>query len=556
MKRILLSGYFILIMTVLVTAQWVEQATGFATQSRGINHLYVVSPGVAWATAYDGATTSNIVQEFTRTADGGATWTAGYINGATGLSPCMMFALDENNAWVPMYDSANGGGKLMRTSDGGSNWVQQAPAAFAAPSGFPDIVHFWDSGKGICMGDPTGGYFEIYTTTDGGDNWVRVPDANIPSNLSGEWGYTDVYSVVGNTIWFGTNKGRIFKSTDFGNTWTVFSTAINNIAYMVFVNDFKAFICNRNTTTGKYESLKMTEDGGATWQALSFTGPLYNNDMCYVPGTTNTFVSTGSDWQDPTDLGSSYSLDFCQTWTDIIPGDTVQYLAVDFYDNTTGWSGQFSSSPTMGGIMKFVDNSILTSHNNPSGNDGSVIGYRNTPYPFLPGDFVFTDPDSHAFAGIVIMSLVSTGTLKYAGNDVVLYTKCPDITQLVFTPVNEEFGYPYTAFTYKVADETGAYSDQTYTMTINVSEEYGINNAFTGNKLEAFPNPFHTDVNVTIPDDNNSIAIVLCDITGKIVRECNPGATTLVINRNGLSNGIYYLKVSGNRSYVSKLVVY
>jgi photosystem II stability/assembly factor-like uncharacterized protein len=556
MKKFLLICYYFIVLAFAANAQWLEQASGFATQYRGINHIFAVDQNIVWATAYDGSGGGAIIQEFTRTSDGGSYWIPGSISGATGLEPSMIFALDENTAWVPLYDGTNGGGKLMKTSDGGATWIQQVTTAFVAPAGFPNIVYFWDSSNGMCMGDPTGGYFEIYTTTDGGDNWTRVSQSHVPSNLSGEYGYTDVYSVVGELIWYGTNKGRIYHSTDHGYTWTVMTTPLSDIAFMAFANEFKALIAGRNATTGKFENLNMTEDGGATWQAITYTGNLYSNDLCLVPGTTNTFISSGSDYQDITNLGSSYSLDFCQTWNDFIPGDTTQYLALDFINTTTGWAGQFNTNAALGGMLKFVDNTTLTGYNNPSGNNGTVLCYRNVSYTFQTGDFVYTDPDSHQFSGIVIMSLVSAGSLKYAGTEVSLFTKCPDVDQLVFTPVIEEFGSPYTTFKFKVADETGAYSDQTYTMTINVSEQYGIDNILNADKLIAYPNPFHTSVNVTLPAGNNTSSIIFFDIKGKILKEFNTAETSLVINRNGLSNGVYYLKITGNKSYVVKLVIY
>src|SRR5690606_35089027 len=83
---------------------------------------------------------------------------------------------------------------------------------------------FFDINNGITQGDPASGYFEIYTTTDGGTNWTRVPNANIPTPLSGEYGYNNMFETVGDIIWFATNKGRLYKSTDKGLNWTVSQT--------------------------------------------------------------------------------------------------------------------------------------------------------------------------------------------------------------------------------------------------------------------------------------------------------------------------------------------
>ncbi|MCX6256308.1 MAG: T9SS type A sorting domain-containing protein [Bacteroidia bacterium] len=555
MKKLLLSLVISITIIVSVNAQWTTQSTGFTTASRGINHMCAVNADIVWATAYDGSGSNVLVQEFTRTTDGGTTWTPGTILTSSSLEPSMIFAVDGNTAWVPLFDTLSGGGVLYKTSDGGLNWVQQVPSAFSAPSGFPDIVYFWDANNGVTIGDPNGGFFEIYTTTDGGNNWIRTTQANIPANLSGEFGYTDIYSAVGDNFWFGTNKGRIYKSVDHGHTWSVMTTPIADISKLIFVNEFKAFIAARNATTGKFMNLKYTEDGGATWQAITYTGRLYSNDIAYVPGTTNTFISSGSDYNDLTNLGSSYSFDFGTTWTDFISGDTLQYLVLDFINNTIGWSGQFNTSSIAGGMWKFTDNTTLTSHNDPTGNNDTVLCYRSSSYLFSPADFNFFDMDGNAFSGIVIMGSVSTGSLKYAGADVALYTKCPDVTQLVFTPVPDEFGFSYTSFTFKVTDNTGAYSDLTYTMIVNVSESYDIQQ-ITNKQISIFPNPFHSSVHVSLPAGNHSASILLYDMTGKVVKELNPCNDSFDISRTGLSNGVYYLKVTGNTTYISKLVVY
>ncbi|MBK8854390.1 MAG: hypothetical protein IPN10_09875 [Saprospiraceae bacterium] len=72
------------------------------------------------------------------------------------------------------------------------------------------------------MGDPREGEFEIYHTANGGQFWTRVSGDKIPDPLPGEFGYNNDFDVVGNTIWFGTNKGRIYRSSNSGTNWEVF----------------------------------------------------------------------------------------------------------------------------------------------------------------------------------------------------------------------------------------------------------------------------------------------------------------------------------------------
>ena len=209
------------------TGTWVDQASGFATVSRGLNYIDVVSSNVAWGAAYDGLSPTTYIVEFTRTTNGGTTWTASGISGYTsGWGTAMIMGTSNLKAWIPVFNATAGGGRILATTDGGTTWIHQTTATFAAPAGFPNVIHFWNDNEGFCMGDPNGGYFEIYTTTNGGTNWVRVAQANIPAPIAAdEYGTVGYYSVVGNTVWFSTNKGRIFKSTDKGSKLDSFNNS-------------------------------------------------------------------------------------------------------------------------------------------------------------------------------------------------------------------------------------------------------------------------------------------------------------------------------------------
>ena len=68
----------------------------------------------------------------------------------------------------------------------------------------------------------------MYVTSDGGSNWNQVPGASIPNPLGGEYGYTRQIEVVGNDVWFSTNRGRIYYSSDQGNNWVVYQSPISD----------------------------------------------------------------------------------------------------------------------------------------------------------------------------------------------------------------------------------------------------------------------------------------------------------------------------------------
>lgn len=362
-------------------AQWVPQSTGFPQASVGVNYISAVDANVLWAKGYDGSSsTAPEIQVFTRTNNGGTNWNAGTIPGYSTYGVSMILGIDYNTAWVPIW-APNGGGKLLKTSDGGSTWVVKNSSAFTAPAGFPNWVHFFNANDGIVMGDPNGGYFEIYTTTDGGDTWVRVPTANIPAPSSTtEYGTVGYFSAYGDNIWFGTTKGRVLTSHDKGNTWTV-SVISASWTYtdVNFLNATHGMAIDRSATgTGIYETL----DGGATWASVPYTGTYYTNSFDWVPGTANTCVCTGSA---STNSGCGYSFDGGHTWTDFNGTSGVQFLYTTWVDTQNGWAGQFTdvnTPATLGGMFKYNDNLVGIVSIDPK--EGGVQIYPN------PGNGEFT----------------------------------------------------------------------------------------------------------------------------------------------------------------------
>ena len=225
MKRIVLSFIAILAVSIGSFAQlWITQNSGLA-ETRGIIYMCAVDANVVWAAAYDGTVPTNPCQDFTKTTDGGTTWTGGTITGATGLCIANLSAIDANTCWAMCYYPAGTGtlDGVYKTSNGGTTWARQTTATFSNANSFPDCIYFWDANTGWALGDPINGDFEIYTTTNGGTTWTPVPGSQIPNPVSGEFGVVGYFSVVGNTVWFGTNKSRVYKSIDQGHNWTVSS---------------------------------------------------------------------------------------------------------------------------------------------------------------------------------------------------------------------------------------------------------------------------------------------------------------------------------------------
>jgi photosystem II stability/assembly factor-like uncharacterized protein len=361
MKKLLLC-FSLIALTSTINAQWTPQATGFSATSRGLNEIKIVDANTVWALAYDGSGLGSNVQEFTRTTDGGSTWTAGTIDvGNTVWELNNISPISATTAWVSAInnitgDANNGVGYISKTSDGGVTWTPQCETCFqVAGSSFLNGVYFWNANVGVAYGDPEGTEYEIWRTTDGGDSWTRVPGASIANPLSGEYGYNSSPIAAGGTLWFPTNRGRLYRTTDQGATWTAAQAPLTDFGAeaqngSIDFSDANNGYLQKNVVAGAVttRTYATTTNGGATWSTPApFTGTRFI--LNYIPGTT-TMVATSQ--ADP--VGTSVSTDNGATWTDIEPAGTEQRGASAFLNSTTGWCAGFSTDALSDGVYKLT----------------------------------------------------------------------------------------------------------------------------------------------------------------------------------------------------------
>jgi len=335
---------------------WVTQASGFPASLKEIDYISAIDSNIAWAIAREKIGNWQVpCQAFTRTVDGGETWIAGNISDCDDLTFSMIQGVSSQKAYVAMYRfSGSAPQGIYVTTDYGNTWEHQASAVFSDASSWPICVHFFNENEGWCMGDPISSAegFEMYTTNNGGANWIMVPAANMPPSIPAETSsWFGCFSAINDTVWFGTTLGRVFKSTDKGYTWTV--TSVNGMAeeniIPVFQNGSHGLVFNLFGEPKLYE----TFDGGESWEMVNYSGPFFQTSLAFVPGTANTWISTGGGDQNP-DAGASFSEDGGRTWT-IFPGTKgVNFRNMAWVNTHCGWAGSYNYSSTEGGIFKFV----------------------------------------------------------------------------------------------------------------------------------------------------------------------------------------------------------
>lgn len=342
-------------------AQWVSQPVGFAAD---IVPFYIdaVDASTAW-TVGTGISATYSVPQVARTVNAGQNWTVTNLPIQTGADEdfTALSAISASTAWITTFLNNNSGGRILRTTDGGQTWtVQNSATVYGNAKSYPDLIHFFSATDGVTVGDPLPGtnQMEMYTTADGGLTWTPV--AAPPAATLGEYPANTAPAVVGNHIWFVTMEGRVFHSPDKGLTWTAANAApsLSSPATISFRDAQNGLLCTLDEMGGTNHGLYRTTDGGTTWTAVTYSGPLHGAGLSMVPGTSQ-YVSTGIDFGN-NDQGSSYSRDNGQTWVAL--ESTFNHVGTEFVSAAVGWSAGIQIKPTSvaGVVNRFSGTALAT----------------------------------------------------------------------------------------------------------------------------------------------------------------------------------------------------
>jgi len=141
--------------------------------------------------------------KFVRTTNGGENWNIDDVLIPSGHVVRSIHAINANSALIAVDDPTGSNSGIYKTTDSGTSWVKH-DSAFIGTGRHPVQIYFFDDNNGLCVGNPSLGYWEIYTTTDRGGNWTRVLQANIPPNALNDRTFNTTSAATGNCYWFGT----------------------------------------------------------------------------------------------------------------------------------------------------------------------------------------------------------------------------------------------------------------------------------------------------------------------------------------------------------------
>ena len=278
--------FFVLLVATAALAQQGPR-TLLSHTSENLRGASAVSQKIAWASGTHGT--------YVRTVDG-QHWTAAQVPDAAALDFRAVVGFSAEEAFL-MSSGKGDQSRIYHTSDAGQHWSLQFTNT--NPNGFFDSMAFWDSKRGVVLGDPIPDEsgklkFELLLTEDGGQNWRPLPSASLPPAHEGEGAFAASNSCLalqGADIWFATGGrlARVFHSPDRGQTWKVADTPMlhgtesTGIFSIAFRDPQHGVIAGGDYKHPDQDgpNLAFTTDGGKTWELSPIFPQAYFSAAAY-----------------------------------------------------------------------------------------------------------------------------------------------------------------------------------------------------------------------------------------------------------------------------------
>ena len=368
MKEILITIISVLILSVSISAQWINQTSPI---NEDLHSVFFINDANGWITGLTGTVL--------KTTDGGTTWDIKPTNTTDHLYS--VYFTDENNGIA-----VGGAGTIfnptriiIKTIDGGESWsiVQSGDTTLFS-------VNFVNQNLGWAVGQDG----KVLKTVNSGGSWSAQTVLDtlefIPNLYS-------VYFIDQSTGWIGGSDRTILKTSDGGSSWMVLRTtfAHSTIYRSIF------FIDENTGWTGGWDSpILKTTDGGNNWSAKGGTGDL---ESIY-------FADENTGWASYRDGIILNSTDGGETWVTQLSGINNVVSSVYFVDANTGWA-----VGSNGTILKTTNGGVTF-----------VEGEEELPYKFslkqnYPNPF---NPSTKISFQLVEAGLTSLKVYDVLGNEV------------------------------------------------------------------------------------------------------------------------------------------
>ena len=182
---------------------------------------------------------------------------------------------------------------IYRTTNQGINWT----IVYQQTGGRIRGIYMVDTMNGYAIGDPVNARWTILKTSNGGLSFDTT-GLYLPQNGSELSNYNSVYLATGynlNLILFGTNSGRLYRSTNFGINWSFSTLPFQNVYSVTLGHYWNGSTQGYSTGYAAGNGAVYTTDYGSTWVTaiLPGTGDIHafyydlvgSNYACFAKGS-------------------------------------------------------------------------------------------------------------------------------------------------------------------------------------------------------------------------------------------------------------------------------
>lgn len=297
-----------------------------------------------------------------RTTNSGKSWEVSVIPFAYQLES-IHFVNEKVGYTSGLYNGGSTTSAIFKSTDGGRTWINVSPVGNIDVWG----SFFINENLGLTIGGGCGNDQQFYRTTDGGKSWRVTRKNHFNSGLS------DLLIDPKTGVGYAVSSGWIWKTTDFGLNWDLYSTSGDNDwqeEITLYGNTFLLPYSTGCTGGSGGGGARISTDLGKTWREYNFGIPMFGS---FLHSPTSGWVVG---WQQ----NVHYTSNAGKTWEKKVCGipPNADLDDIWFINDTLGY--------LVGtGIYKYVGYNIekpkvLASQTGPYCDGDTVILYLNQSY--------------------------------------------------------------------------------------------------------------------------------------------------------------------------------